>query len=64
MRMHPDWSEWLNLLNSNAVEYLVVGGIAVGVHGFPRYTEAIDDEASALLFFCWQNRPSLDLYYY
>jgi hypothetical protein len=32
----------LKLLNSNGVEYLVIGGIAVGYHGYPRATGALD----------------------
>jgi hypothetical protein len=32
----------LKLLNSNEVEYLVVGGYAVGFHGYPRATADID----------------------
>jgi len=30
------------LLNANKVEYLIVGGYAVGIHGYPRYTGDID----------------------
>lgn len=37
-----DFKEFLQLLNAHAVEYLVVGGIAVGIHGYPRMTEDID----------------------
>ncbi len=32
----------MSLLNSHGVEYLLVGGYAVGAHGFPRYTGDID----------------------
>jgi len=42
MDISPDWQEWLELLNSNRVEYVIVGGIAVGHHGWPRYTKDID----------------------
>ena len=38
----PDFSEFLRLLNANGVDYLVVGGYAVGVHGHPRATADID----------------------
>lgn len=38
----PDFSEFLKLLNAHGVEYLVVGGYAVGVHGYPRATADID----------------------
>jgi len=37
-----DFKEFIELLNANKVEYLIVGGYAVGVHGYPRYTGDID----------------------
>ncbi|QDT01207.1 nucleotidyltransferase [Adhaeretor mobilis] len=37
-----DFREFLQLLNANHVEYLVVGGFAVGLHGYPRATSDID----------------------
>ena len=37
-----DFKEFAELLNKHDVEYLVVGGYAVGVHGHPRYTGDID----------------------
>ncbi len=37
-----DFKEFTELLNKHGVEYLVVGGYAVGVHGHPRYTGDID----------------------
>jgi len=37
-----DFKEFIQLLNKNQVEYLVVGGYAVGLHGYPRYTGDID----------------------
>lgn len=37
-----DFKEFLNLLNSHQVEYLVVGGYAVGAHGFDRFTGDLD----------------------
>jgi hypothetical protein len=37
-----DFKEFIQLLNANKVEYLIVGGYAVGVHGYPRYTGDID----------------------
>jgi hypothetical protein len=33
-----DFKEFITLLNSNNVEYLVAGGYAVAYHGYPRYT--------------------------
>ena len=38
----PDFVEFLQLLNANEVEYLVVGGYAVGIHGHPRFTGDLD----------------------
>lgn len=42
MRLAKDILEFIELLNSNSVEYLVVGGHAVGFHGFPRMTGDVD----------------------
>ena len=42
MKLQSDLREFIGLLNSNAVEYLVVGGHAVALHGYPRYTGDID----------------------
>lgn len=38
----PDLSEFLRLLNFHGVEYLLVGGYAVGLHGYPRTTGDMD----------------------
>lgn len=38
----PDFKDFLRLLNSENVEYLVVGGYAVGYHGYPRATGDLD----------------------
>lgn len=38
----PDFREFLSLLDSEKVEYLVVGGYAVGYHGYPRPTGDLD----------------------
>lgn len=40
--LSQDFKEFLELLNKNQIEYLVVGGYAVGIHGYPRYTGDID----------------------
>ena len=37
-----DFKEFLLLLNSKKIEYLVVGGYAVGYHGYPRATGDMD----------------------
>ena len=42
MNLHKDLREFVELLNSNAIDYLVVGGHAVSFHGYPRYTGDID----------------------
>lgn len=42
MELNQDFKEFIELLNVNEVEYLVVGGYAVGFHGHPRYTGDID----------------------
>jgi len=42
MRLAAHFKEFLRLLNSNAVEYLVIGAYAVGHHGFPRLTGDLD----------------------
>ena len=38
----PDYKEFIQSLNDNSVDYLVVGGYAVALHGYPRYTKDID----------------------
>jgi len=40
--LHPDFKDFLKLLNSHKVDYLLIGGYAVGYHGFPRATADID----------------------
>jgi hypothetical protein len=42
MPLNKDLREFVGLLNSNEVEYLVVGAFAVAWHGFPRYTGDLD----------------------
>jgi hypothetical protein len=41
-QLPPDFKEFLQLLNSRQVEYLLVGGYAVGYHGYPRATADMD----------------------
>src|SRR5215475_8749269 len=38
----PDFKEFLRLLNTHDVEYLLIGGYAVGYHGYPRATNDLD----------------------
>jgi len=52
IQLPPDFKEFLALLNARNVRYLVVGGYAVGFHGYPRATGDLDvwitvDPASA-----------------
>jgi len=42
MIINKDFREFIELLNSNNVKYLVVGGYAVAFHGYPRYTKDMD----------------------
>ena len=42
MVLNKDFREFIELLNQNDVKYLIVGGYAVAVHGYPRYTKDID----------------------
>lgn len=37
-----DFKEFLKLLNAHRVEYLLVGGYAVGYYGYPRATADLD----------------------
>ena len=41
-RLAPDFKEFLQLLRSAKIEYLLVGGYAVGHYGFPRATGDLD----------------------
>ncbi|MCL4869913.1 MAG: nucleotidyltransferase [Anaerolineae bacterium] len=40
--LNQDFREFIESLNTNEVQYLVVGGYAVAFHGHPRYTKDID----------------------
>ena len=42
MRISKDLQEFIDLLNANGVEYVVVGAFAVAWHGYPRFTADID----------------------
>jgi hypothetical protein len=41
-RLQKDLREFIELLNSTKVKYVLVGGHAVAYHGFPRFTGDID----------------------
>jgi len=40
--LNQDFKEFIQSLNDNEVKYLVVGGYAVALHGYPRYTKDMD----------------------
>ena len=42
IHLPPDFKDFLQLLNSHRVEYLLIGGYAVGYHGYPRATGDMD----------------------
>ncbi len=42
IELADDFKEFLRLLNSKGVEYLLIGGYAVGYHGYPRATGDFD----------------------
>ena len=37
-----DWRDFLTALDKHHVEYMLVGGVALGVHGHVRYTRDLD----------------------
>jgi hypothetical protein len=41
-QLPDDFSEFLRRLNASHVDYLLVGGYAVGIHGYPRATIDLD----------------------
>ena len=42
LTLPEDFKEFLRLLNVHEVEYLLIGGYAVGYHGYPRTTADMD----------------------
>ncbi len=45
IRLPSDFKEFLRLLHARRVEYLLIGGYAVGYHGYPpRVSTAMDGE--------------------
>jgi hypothetical protein len=42
IELHPDFKDFLRLLNFHKVAYMLVGGYAVGHHGYPRATGDMD----------------------
>jgi hypothetical protein len=42
MGLSKDWKEFLELLNSRGVDYIIVGAHSLALHGRPRYTGDLD----------------------
>ncbi len=42
IHLPPDFKEFLQLLNAHQVKYFLIGGYAVGYHGYPRATANMD----------------------
>src|SRR2546421_12519748 len=42
LTLNSDFKEFIESLNANGVEYLVVGGHAVALHGYPQFTKDLD----------------------
>ena len=42
IRLPPDFREFLSLLKIHGVEYLLIGGYAVGYYGYPRATHDME----------------------
>ncbi|MCC6581466.1 MAG: hypothetical protein IT440_13600 [Phycisphaeraceae bacterium] len=42
LQLPDDFKEFLKLLSGNRVEYLLIGGYAVGYHGYPRATQDLN----------------------
>ena len=42
MKLETDFIDFVNLCNKYEVEYLVIGGYAVSIHGYPRSTKDLD----------------------
>lgn len=42
IHLPQDFREFIQLLNEHSVEYVIVGGYAVAIHGYVRYTGDID----------------------
>lgn len=40
--LNPDFKEFIQSLNDKGVRYVVIGGYAVALHGYPRYTKDLD----------------------
>ena len=38
-KLEKDFLDFISLCNQYNVKYLVIGGYAVAIHGYPRYTK-------------------------
>jgi len=43
MRIEKDFKEFIALLNTNKVRYMIVGGFAFSFHAEPRFTKDIEE---------------------
>ena len=41
-KISDDWEDFIRALAGRGVEYMIVGGVAVGAHGHIRYTKDLD----------------------
>ena len=57
MPLPEDWRTFIESLNSNGVEYVIVGAVALAHHGIPRYTGDLD----VLVRNCPENARRLEL---
>jgi len=53
MVLNEDFRAFIKLLNDHDVKYLIVGGYAVALHGYPRYTKDLD-------FWVWLNQENAE----
>ncbi|MEO5783304.1 MAG: hypothetical protein ABIQ07_08545 [Ginsengibacter sp.] len=42
LKLETDFIDFVNLSNKYEVEYLVIGGYGVSIHGYPRSTKDLD----------------------
>ena len=42
INLEKDFLDFISLCNQYNVKYLVIGGYAVGIHGYPRLTKDLD----------------------
>src|SRR6266480_3990026 len=42
VNLEKDFLDFISLCNQYNVKYLVIGGYAVGIHGYPRFTKDLD----------------------